>query len=74
VAPGRVFSGAAPLNDRVQMTIGGVSVTPAFAGLSGAGLNQFNVTIPELPNGEHPIAMSINGVSIQTGVILTIQR
>lgn len=74
VAPGRVFSGAAPLVDRVQMTIGGVSVTPAFGGLSGAGLNQFNVTIPELANGEHPIAMSINGVSIQTGVILTIQR
>jgi uncharacterized protein (TIGR03437 family) len=74
VAPGKVFSGAAPLVDSVQMRIGGVSVTPAFAGISSSGLYQFNVTIPELVNGEHPVEMSINSVNIQSDVVLAVQR
>ncbi|MFO0451573.1 MAG: BACON domain-containing protein [Pseudomonadota bacterium] len=74
VAPGKAFSGAAALLDRVAMRIGGVSVTPAFAGLSSAGLYQFNVTIPDLPTGEHTVEMQINGLSIQNGVILAVQR
>jgi uncharacterized protein (TIGR03437 family) len=74
VAPGKVFSGAAPLVDAVQMRIGGTTVTPAFSGLSSSGLYQFNVTIPELPNGEHNVEMQINSVSIQTGVVLTVER
>jgi uncharacterized protein (TIGR03437 family) len=74
VAPGKIFSGAAPLVDNVIMRIGGTAVTPSFAGLSSSGLNQFNVTIPDLPNGEHSIEMLINSVSIQTGVVLAVQR
>jgi len=74
VAPGRIFSGAAPLVDSVQMRIGGITVTPAFSGLSSSGLNQFNVTIPDLQNGEHNVEMQINSVPIQTGVLLTVQR
>jgi uncharacterized protein (TIGR03437 family) len=74
VAPGKVFIGAAPLVDAVSMRIGGVSVTAAFAGLSSSGLYQFNVTIPDLPNGEHPVEMQINGASIQTGILFAVQR
>ena len=75
VAPGRVFSGAAPLVDSVSMRIGGVAVTPSFAGLSSSGLNQFNVAIPEsLANGEHAVEMQINSVSIPTGIVIAVQR
>ncbi|MBL8236888.1 MAG: IPT/TIG domain-containing protein [Bryobacterales bacterium] len=74
VAPGKIFNGAAPLVDSVQMRIGSATVTPAFAGLSSSGLYQFNVTIPDVPNGEHAIEMQINSVSIQTGVVLAVQR
>jgi uncharacterized protein (TIGR03437 family) len=74
VAPGKVFNGAAPLVDSVQMRIGTATVTPAFAGLSSSGLYQFNVTIPDLPNGEHAVEMQINSVAIQTGVVLAVQR
>ncbi|MBI2687537.1 MAG: IPT/TIG domain-containing protein [Acidobacteria bacterium] len=74
VAPGKVFSGAAPLVDGVVMRIGGTAVTPSFAGLSSSGLYQFNVTIPDLPNGEHAIEMVINSVSIQSDVVLAVQR
>lgn len=74
VAPGKVFNGAAPLVDNVTMRIGSVAVTPAFAGLSSSGLYQFNVAIPDLADGEHDIAMEINSVSIQTGVVLAVKR
>ena len=75
VAPGKIFSGAARLVDSVIMRIGGIAVTPDFAGLSSSGLNQFNVTIPSaLANGEHAIEMLINSVPIQTGVVLAVQR
>jgi uncharacterized protein (TIGR03437 family) len=74
VAPGRVFNGAAPLTNTLQMQIGGVTVTPAFAGLSSSGLNQFNLMVPDLPNGEQRVAMTINSVSIQTDVVLAVQR
>lgn len=74
VAPGKVFNGAAPLIDNVVMRIGGISVTPAFAGLSSSGLYQFNVTIPDLSNGEHRVEMLINSVPIQTDVVLAVQR
>ena len=74
VAPGKEFIGAARLIDNVIMRCGGMTITPAFAGLSSSGLYQFNVTIPNLPNGEHSVEMQINSVSIQTGVVLTVQR
>jgi uncharacterized protein (TIGR03437 family) len=37
-------------------------------------LYQFNVTIPNLANGEHAVEMSINSVSIPTGVVIAVQR
>jgi uncharacterized protein (TIGR03437 family) len=76
VTPGRVFSGAAPLADlsALQVRIGGMSVTPSFAGLSGSGLYQFNVTVPNLPDGNHRIEMLVNGQQIQTDVQLPVRR
>lgn len=76
VVPGRVFSGAAPLTDAasLQVRIGGMDVRPSFAGLSGSGLYQFNVTVPNLPDGNHRIEMLINGQPIQTDVQLAIKR
>jgi len=37
---------AALLANPVRVTVGGVVATVAFAGLSGSGLDQLNVTIP----------------------------
>lgn len=76
VTSGRVFSGAAPLADlsALQVRIGGMSVTPSFAGLSGSGLYQFNVTVPNLPDGNHRIEMLLNGQQIQTDVQLPVRR
>ena len=53
VESGRVFSGAAPLSADVTIRFGGIEADVLFAGLSGAGLNQFNVVVPDLlPGGD----------------------
>ena len=44
VPAGQAFSGAAPTTNPVTLLINNVSVTPTFAGLSGAGLYQINLT------------------------------
>ena len=58
----------------VQITIGGVAANVIFAGqIAGAGLYQFDVTVPNLPSGAAPVVATIGGMSTQTGVFMTIQ-
>jgi uncharacterized protein (TIGR03437 family) len=64
----------APLANPVQIKIGGIAATVAFAGLAGPGLYQFNVTVPSLPTGDAPVLATIGGVTTQTAVALTIQQ
>lgn len=75
VDPARLFQGAAPLVDRdlLRVTIGGVEATVGFAGLSATGLNQFNVTVPSLPAGDHELIAEIDGVFTKTGVFIHVQ-
>jgi uncharacterized protein (TIGR03437 family) len=66
---------APPLANSVTMTIGGVAVTPSFAGLSGSGLYQFNVTVPaSLSTGDAAVSATIGGVTTQTGVLVSVQQ
>jgi len=58
----------------VQISIGGVAATASFAGLVSPGLYQFNVTVPNLPNGDAAVLATINGVATQTGVSVTVQQ
>jgi len=39
------------LANSVQVTIGGLAAPVVYAGLVEAGLYQFNVTVPPVPNG-----------------------
>jgi len=64
----------AVLANSVQVTIGGVSAPWIFAGLAGSGLCQFNVTVPNVPNGDAAVVAQIGGVQTQTGVLITIQQ
>jgi uncharacterized protein (TIGR03437 family) len=58
----------------VQISIGGVAAAVQFAGLTGSGLYQFNVTVPSsLPSGDAPVLATIGGVSTQSAVSITIQ-
>ena len=75
VDPSKLFQGAAPLVDRdlLTVTIGGVPATVGFAGLSATGLDQFNVTIPTLPAGDHEIVAEIDGIYTRTGVFIRVE-
>jgi uncharacterized protein (TIGR03437 family) len=72
---GQLVTTAAVLANSVQITIGGVTVTPAYAGLVESGLYQFNVTVPAtLPNGSAAIVASIGGVQTQSGVSISVHQ
>jgi uncharacterized protein (TIGR03437 family) len=45
-----------------------------YAGLVQSGLYQFNVTVPNLPNGDAKVVAAIGGVPTQSGVSLTVQQ
>jgi uncharacterized protein (TIGR03437 family) len=70
---GQTVSAAAMTANPVQITIGGVAVTPAFAGLVESGVYQFNVTVPTgLASGNAAVTASVGGVSTQIGVSIPV--
>jgi uncharacterized protein (TIGR03437 family) len=74
VAPGVLFSGAAPTTSAVILNINNVSVNPAFAGLSGAGLYQINLTVPAgLGTGDVPLQAIVGAVQTVSGVVISLQ-
>lgn len=76
VPAGRVFTGAPRITNALTLRIGNVPVTPAFVGLSNSavGLYQFNVVVPDLPNGDHAVVAETGGLSTQPDAFITIQR
>jgi uncharacterized protein (TIGR03437 family) len=74
VPPGTQFVGAAPTTSPVSVLINGTSVTPTFAGLSGAGLYQINLTVPAgLGTGDLPLVALVGGGRTQSGVVISVQ-
>jgi uncharacterized protein (TIGR03437 family) len=74
VPAGKAFSGAAWAVDAVNVKIGSWNVTPSFAGLSGAGLVQINLTIPGgQGTGDVPLVATVGGVQTPSGVVISLQ-
>jgi len=74
VAAGQAFSGAAPTTNPVTLRINNISVTPAFAGLSGAGLYQLNLTVPSgLGTGDVLLQATVANVQTPSGVVISLQ-
>lgn len=72
---GRVVTTPARLANSVRVTIAGVDAEVRWAGMSAAGLCQFNVVVPEtLPDGDAAVIMEMGGYSTQKGVYLTVKR
>jgi uncharacterized protein (TIGR03437 family) len=46
----------------------------SYAGLVEAGLYQFNVTVPGVPDGDAAVVAQIGGVQTQLGTLITIQQ
>jgi uncharacterized protein (TIGR03437 family) len=64
----------APLQAAFGVTIGGVQATTRFGGIVGPGLVQFNVQIPELPDGDHAVVVAAVDTFTQSGVVVPVQR
>ena len=69
VLPGKAFSGAAQTTNPVTLDINKVSVTPSFAGLSGPGLYQIDLTVPSgLGSGEVSLQATVGGVETPVAI------
>jgi uncharacterized protein (TIGR03437 family) len=74
VPAGHAFSGSAPTTNPITLRINNVNVTPAFAGESGAGLYQINLTVPSgLGTGDMALQATVGGVQTPSGVVISLQ-
>jgi uncharacterized protein (TIGR03437 family) len=74
VPAGQAYSGAAATTEPVTLRINNMSVTPAFAGLSGPGLYQINLTIPPgLGTGDVSLQAMVGGVQTPSGTVISLQ-
>jgi len=74
VPAGQAFSGAASTINPVPLRINNVSVTPTFVGLVGAGLYQFNLTVPPgLGTGDVSLQGTVAGVQTPSGIVISLQ-
>lgn len=72
---GKIFSGARPLVTVPKIQIGGLDAQVVFAGVSAAGLYQFNVVIPPgAPPGDLKVLATANSVQTQDNVFLTVSK
>jgi protocatechuate 3,4-dioxygenase, beta subunit len=74
VEPGEVMAGSSPLMNPVTIRIGQASAQVLFAGMTAAGLYQFNTVVPDLPDGDYPVVAQVAGVRTASIARLRIQR
>jgi uncharacterized protein (TIGR03437 family) len=73
VPVGQAYSGAARTTNPVRVFINNVGLTPSFAGLSGAGLYQINVTVPSgLGTGDASLVATVGTAQTQPGVVISL--
>ncbi len=75
-SPDVIFQGAAPLVNlaRLRILINNIAATIRFAGLVSTGLYQFNIDVPNLPDGDHALVAEIDDQRSQPNLFLTILR
>ncbi len=73
VAAGRVVTTNTDLGSILQVNLANAPVTTEFRGLAPnfVGLYQFNIVVPNVPAGDHPLTFTIDGQTTQSGVFLT---
>jgi uncharacterized protein (TIGR03437 family) len=58
----------------LRIRIAGVDATIAFAGLVTPGLYQFNVVVPQVPDGDQPIVAELRGLLSSSNLMLAVQH
>jgi uncharacterized protein (TIGR03437 family) len=69
---GRIVGSATALPGNPVVTIGGVTAQATQVFLTGAGLFQINVTVPNVPAGNQPISVTYGGITSPTNVLIPI--
>jgi len=71
-----LLAAALPLPDKEQLRVrlGAATAECLFAGAVAPGLYQFNVTIPNVPDGDQAVTIEYRGAATQQNVFLTVQR
>ncbi len=72
--PGEVVANSSPLMNTVTVRIGQSTAQVLYAGITGAGLYQFNTVVPDLPDGDYPIVAEVAGVRTASIARLRIQK
>lgn len=73
VPSGKPFSGSAPTVSPATVTIGGVAARVLYSGMTGAGLYQINLIVPDAGSGDKQVVASCAGTQTAVGPLLTIQ-
>jgi uncharacterized protein (TIGR03437 family) len=58
----------------VTIRIGSSTAQVLYAGMTGAGLYQFNILVPDLASGDYPVLAEVAGVRTPSMARLRIQR
>jgi uncharacterized protein (TIGR03437 family) len=71
---GVIAAQASAMSLPYTLRIGGITAQVTFAGVVGStiGLYQFNIVIPNLPPGDHPIDLVVDGVPNAQDLVITI--
>ena len=73
---GLVITAPANLTVLPAVSIGNTAAPVTFGGRSAAGLDQINITVPDLPAGamDVPIVAKLGAASSQAGLVISVQR
>jgi N-acyl-D-amino-acid deacylase len=72
--PGITAPARLALTAATQVTIGGVNATVKFADVVSPGLFQINVTVPNVPDGDQPMIIQIDGAQSPPAVMIAVHH
>jgi len=72
--PDSLVTTASSLPTPPVIRFGDVQAEVQFAGQTGSGLYQFNLKVPDVPDGDVPLVAQISGASSASNVLITVKR
>jgi uncharacterized protein (TIGR03437 family) len=76
IPPGVIVTDANALANPITFSFGSTAATLQYKGLAPnlIGLYQFNVVVPDVPDGDVPINVTLNGNKLSQSLVLTVKR
>jgi uncharacterized protein (TIGR03437 family) len=76
IAAGQIATALNTLTVPAEIRIGGTAAAVSYQGLTPSlvGLYQFNVTVPDVPDGDQLVVLAINGAAPSQSLLITVKR